>query len=1174
MKPNILIAKYKSWKDLNRYLETLTKSKQSKKAGDIFECLVKLYLETVPQYRSKLKKVYLLNEVTESLKKKLRLPSTDEGIDLIAETYDKTYWSIQAKYRSNKKGTLTRRDLSTFSDLSFNYCKDIEHGLVCTTVDKPPRKVKLMDNIGFDTIECFYRLDDNNYEEWRAILAKCKGKIIKPKPFKPRLHQKKALKDTTSFLKNNDRGKILMPCGTGKSITAFWIAQNLKAKSILIAVPSLALLQQTLRVWTREYLIHGILPEWLCVCSDDTVKEDQDDYVTNSADVGVKVTTDHNEIKSFLKKRSRNIKVVFTTYQSGQMTAKGAKGYTFDLGIMDEAHKTVGHRHKPMAHLIHNKNIKVKKRIFMTATERLFRGDKDEYVSMDDPRDYGKIIYQLSFKAAIDRKPPIISDYKVITFNVNEPDIEALYKDNKFIQVQKIFKNITAREFATAIALRKAIKKLKIKNAISFHSSIKRAKNFSEQQDIISNIYNDYGKLETFHVSGEMPTNERTSQMREFAEGRGLMTNARCLTEGVDLPAIDCVIFTDPKRSRVDIVQAAGRALRLSKGKNYGYILLPLIIPKDASASEAAKDTAFEEIVTTLKALASQDTRIIDYLRAVSSGSKPRGGSPVDGLINLNKLTNINEEEFEKAINLKVWSRIAFGNWRSFEDAKNYIHSSNIKSSSQYRACKALPPDIPKNPQNVYKGSGWKSWGDYLGTGRVASHMKKFAPYEEAVAANIKHKIKTIEEWKKWKDSESYPKDFPKKPDRVYKDNWISWGKYLGTNYVSSRKRKYLTFNEAKNFLRDKNLKTWKDYKNLKKSYPELHDRPSFYYKNEFTDLYDFFSKPKIFNYTEAKEYLSDKNIESYPDYIKKHKSGEIDQLRLPLTPNQYYGKKFKGVDDFFSKVKFLSFKDAKKYVASLNFNHTEQWHKFKKSKNFPKNIPRNPHETYRKNWKNLNDFLGHKVRKIKNSKRFAPSYKIVYWDFEKARSFIHKQKIKSRDEWESYKKKRNKPWYIPSEPSLHYKYMGYAGINDWLGIKIVQRRLKWANYPNYREAKKIMRKYKNINSASKWQLFAKREEFRKLNLPSKPNIYYKKQWKGWGDFLGTGNIASHLIKFKSYKKAKEYARSLNITPLSHQGWIDYFRKNKRPTDIPANPRSKYYADGWKGWPDFLSSGK
>ena len=130
-------------------------------------------------------------------------------------------------------------------------------------------------------------------------------------------------------------------------------------------VPSLALLQQTLKVWTREYLIHGIQPEWLCVCSDDTVKEEQDDFVSYTYDLGIKVTTNPKEVKSFLKKKSK-LKIIFTTYQSGRMTAQGSKGIKFDLGIMDEAHKTVGSGSKPMAHLIYEKNIKIKHRLFMT----------------------------------------------------------------------------------------------------------------------------------------------------------------------------------------------------------------------------------------------------------------------------------------------------------------------------------------------------------------------------------------------------------------------------------------------------------------------------------------------------------------------------------------------------------------------------------------------------------------------------------------------------------------------------------------------------------------------------------------------------------------------------------------------------------------------------------------
>ena len=231
-------------------------------------------------------------------------------------------------------------------------------------------------------------------------------------------------------------------------------------------------------------------------------------------------------------------------------------------------------------------------------------------------------------------------------------EIEEVYKSNKYIQVKKEIKNITAREFATAIALRKAIKKLKITNAISFHRSILRAENFRQQQELITKVYPDYQPIKTFHVSGAMPTNQRASQMRLFAESKGLMTNARCLTEGVDLPAIDCVCFTDPKRSKVDIVQAAGRALRLSKGKKFGYILIPIFVSKNQDPNEAAEDSGFEEVIATVGALSTQDTRIADYLRGVAEGNIPRGGNPVDGITKINVLTKVdmvNRDQLKKA---------------------------------------------------------------------------------------------------------------------------------------------------------------------------------------------------------------------------------------------------------------------------------------------------------------------------------------------------------------------------------------------------------------------------------------------------------------------------------------------------------------------------------------------
>ena len=750
MQKKKIIQSAKSWKDLNKTLESFTKSNRAKLAGDIFEYLTKLYLETAPQYKSKLRKVYLEKEVPSNLRKKLNLPDTDEGIDLIAETNDKEYWAIQCKYRSNSNETLTiKEDLSTFNNLAFTHCKNITHGIVCATVNKPPKKIKLLKSIGFELLETWLGLDDGDL--FTQIKAKCVGKKYKPIILKPRPHQVAAIKKTIEHFKSNERGKIIMPCGTGKSLTAFWIAKKMGVKSILVAVPSLALLQQTLKVWTREFLINGIEPEWFCVCSDGTVKDDQDDYVTDTSDLGIKVDTDPKLIKQFLKKKTSKIKVLFTTYQSGRATSKGSRGFTYDLGIMDEAHKTVGSKTKEMAHLLHQKNVKIKKRISMTATERLFRGDSDEFMSMDDPRDYGDLIYELSFKEAINSKPPIISDYKIITFGITVPEIEEIYNSNKYLEVKKVLKDITARELATALALRKAIKKFKINNAISFHRSIKRADNFRTQQDLITKIYPEYGKLKSFHVAGDMPTATRATQMREFAKGKGLMTNARCLTEGVDLPAIDCVCFTDPKRSKVDIVQAAGRALRLSKGKKFGYILIPIFIPAGGDFNEAAEEQGFDDVAITVRALAATDKRIVEYLRAISEGKKPKGGTIVEGITSTNSLMKIEAEEFDEAIKIKIWDKVARVNFRSFKDTKFFIKDMDIKSAPEWKQIYekgVIPKDIPKAPASVYVNE-WKGWPDFLNSGFIPTQFRKYRSYEEAKKYAQKIGLSNSKDWKK-----------------------------------------------------------------------------------------------------------------------------------------------------------------------------------------------------------------------------------------------------------------------------------------------------------------------------------------------------------------------------------------------------------------------------------------
>jgi len=1016
MKKYILNAK--SWKDLNITLSKFTKSNQSKLAGDIFEYLTKLYLETAPQYKSKLKKVYLLNEVPTALKKKINLPDSDEGIDLVAVTNDNEYWAIQCKYRSDPNQTLTiKEDLATFNNLAFTYCKNISHAIVCATVSKPPKKIKLLKSIGFETLETWLALDDGDL--FTQIRAKASGKVLKPKPLSPRPHQIAAIKKTKEHFKSNERGKIIMPCGTGKSLTAFWIAKEMGVKSILVAVPSLALLQQTLKVWTREFLINDIEPEWFCVCSDGTVKDEQDDYVTDTSDLGIKVETDPKQIKQFLNKKTSKIKVVFTTYQSGRATAKGSKDFTYDLGIMDEAHKTVGSKTKEMAHLLHQKNIKIKKRIFMTATERLFRGDSDEFMSMDDPRDYGSLIYELSFKEAINIKPPIISDYKIITFGITVPEIEEIYNSNKYLEVKKVLKDITARELATALALRKAIKKFKINNTISFHRSIRRADNFRTQQELITKIYPEYGKIKSFHVRGDMPTADRAVEMREFAKGKGLMTNARCLTEGVDLPAIDCVCFTDPKRSKIDIVQAAGRALRLSKGKKFGYILIPIFIPAGADFNEAAEKQGFDDVAITVRALATSDTRISEYLKAISEGKKPIGGTPVEGITSANSLYDIEAEEFDKAIKLKIWERVARVNWRPFEEAKKFVSQLNLKGLKdwyRYTKTKDRPLDIPVTPFKVYKE--WKSVPDWLGYDAYGN----WRTYDEAKKFVNQLKLSSWKDWRRYAKSKDRPFDIPSSPSKVYKNkSWKGINDWLGIE-------DFVTYEEAQNIA----------------------------IKNEI------------------------KNKEDWHNFVRKN----IVKKKLPLTPKHIYKKVWRGWGYFFDKnfkeKKLYSYNKAKKVLKRFNLKSRADFKKLlKTNKKIAEKIPLTPNVYYKRLWEGWGPFIG------------TGFLRENFLEYKKAIKFVHKLKIKTWKDWNNYCKSGKKPSRIPAAPNMAYKNNGWKNIEDWLGVDPII---------NFEEAKKFIKKL-NIKTETEFRIF-NRSGKRPNNFPSAPSRTYKEDWKGWPDFL------------------------------------------------------------------------
>jgi predicted helicase len=401
--PDRFIAACSSWDHFWESAKLLSKNEK----GVAFERLTQLYLQTAPEYRTELEHVWLLRDVPVDIRRQLDLPGPrDEGIDLIARTRRGEYWAIQSKFRSERDKALSRQKLGTFTSLAFHTCNNIAWAVVAHTSTRPISKRHLMPNTVEIGLDRWQALDHNDHEAWRLILGKLKGRSPRPKPRTPKPRQGAAISAAHAHFIGDGavRGRLIMPCGTGKSLTAYWIAEALKAKTIVVAVPSLVLIRQSLADWTREFLAHGVKPDWICVCSDESVGNlERDEFVAEVYETGLPTHHDTNEIAKLLRVPSPGPKIVFTTYQSsGKLAAAARKARTkFDLAILDEAHKTVQAPFKPFATLLNDKKIKVHRRLFMTATERVFRGDRNDVLSMDSEKDYGKRFFHLSFKEAI-----------------------------------------------------------------------------------------------------------------------------------------------------------------------------------------------------------------------------------------------------------------------------------------------------------------------------------------------------------------------------------------------------------------------------------------------------------------------------------------------------------------------------------------------------------------------------------------------------------------------------------------------------------------------------------------------------------------------------------------------------------------------------------------------------
>lgn len=595
---NRLFAGLSCFADLEKRISALATPHER---GAAFEVFAEAYLATqrVPQA----KEVWPIGTESLELRQRLVLPAKDKGIDGLILAEDDQFTAYQVKFRQDRQ-TLLWDDLGNF----FGLADRVPQRLVFTNSYEVGETAT--ERLGFMAVRGS-DLDELDSQDFAVIEAWLSGEQQTRKLASPGKHQMEAISSIRQGLQNGDRALALMACGSGKTLTALWVTEQMGVKTVLILLPSLALVRQTLHEWLRHTSWPRGGMSYICVCSDTTVDRDSDEIQVRPGDLDFPVTTDPSVLNSFLNREYDGVRLVFSTYQSLKVVIEASSGMSpFDLGIFDEAHKTAGRPELRFGLALDDKNVLIRKRLFMTATPRHYtiaqrdkEGEAKLLFSMDVPEVYGPVVYSLPFTDAV--KAGIICGYRIVISVVTSKMVtdEAIRRSIVIVDGDEV----KARQVANQIALASVVQKYGIKKAFTFHTSVSSAKSFVT--DGPEGIATHLPQFQALHVNGSMNTADREKVMKAFRQAsEATLSNARCLTEGVDVPAVDLVAFMAPKRSLVDIVQATGRAMRKSEGKVRGYIIVPLYV-------EQARGESVEQAV--LRSDFSEVWRVIDNLKQV-----------------------------------------------------------------------------------------------------------------------------------------------------------------------------------------------------------------------------------------------------------------------------------------------------------------------------------------------------------------------------------------------------------------------------------------------------------------------------------------------------------------------------------------------------------------------------
>lgn len=581
--------------------------------GKAFEIFCKWYFKTDPHWSKIVDQIWLWDEFPK------KWQSQDLGTDLVFKDYDGALWAIQAKCYQEHAVT-TKSDLNSF--LADTSREEITRRVWVQTTNKMhSNAVKTLE--GQEKPVTVINLNDLREAQidYPSNLSEISKASIKAKP-NPYRHQLEAIEAVVNGFSNQERGQLIMACGSGKTFTTLWIRERLNAQTTLYLVPSLNLLSQTMREWAWAGRDNFKI---LNVCSDTTVgsrTNDQGDMLLNEAPFPV--TSDVKQIQKFLKTSGN--KVVFCTYQSSMLISEAQRDPSvpsFDLAISDEAHRCAGKMDRDYSNILSEKKISAQKRLFTTATPRYFgKSTRDEanskdiqIIGMDDEKVFGKVFHKLSFGEAIKRD--ILSDYQIAVIGVDEPSIKKWIDGEELISTNSA-DTFDAKSLAVQLSFLKAIKDYNLKRVITFHNRVDKAKNFASQvQKTIELIPKEIAPSENFSaefVAGYMPTSRRKEQIAKLKSlsefDWAFLSNAQCLSEGVDVPALDGIAFIDPRQSQVQIIQAVGRAIRKSgkvSSNQKGTIIVPIFLDATDDADISFNKSKFKTVWNVVKALRAHD---------------------------------------------------------------------------------------------------------------------------------------------------------------------------------------------------------------------------------------------------------------------------------------------------------------------------------------------------------------------------------------------------------------------------------------------------------------------------------------------------------------------------------------------------------------------------------------